>query len=81
MQVTDKSQLNNAGMCRLLRHGRSLANEAGIVISQRVSVVGTAAVPVGTCIMMNVFGYAQENGIKPEYALAPVGQEQAVKAG
>lgn len=56
MPVTDKSQLNNAGMCRLLRHGRSLANEAGIVISQRVSVVGTAAVPVGTCMMMTCSG-------------------------
>jgi len=41
----------------VLRHGRSLANEASIIVS------------------------SPENGVKPEYALAPAGKAQAALAG
>jgi broad specificity phosphatase PhoE len=44
-------------LSRLLRHGRSLANESGIIISK------------------------VQNGVKPEYKLAPLGREQALLAG
>lgn len=46
-------------MCDLfcLRHGRSLANEASIIVS------------------------SLENGVLPQYALAPAGKEQAAAAG
>jgi len=45
--------------CRLyvLRHGRSLANERGVICARI------------------------ENGVKPEFSLAPLGREQAAMAG
>jgi broad specificity phosphatase PhoE len=54
---TNSSEMAPLCLLYVLRHGRSLANEASLIVS------------------------SEENGVKPEYALAPAGKEQAAAAG
>ena len=49
--------MNSTCHLYVLRHGRSLANERGVICARL------------------------ENGVKPEFSLAPLGRKQATMAG
>lgn len=73
-------------LARLLRHGKSKANEAGIIVSRpvrlhRFHVLARALLQAHFPAMGLIFSNLQENGIKDDYALAETGKEQADAAG
>ena len=73
-------------MCcdRLLRHGRSKANEAGIIVSRLVCKGKTATATIRSAKSPpppQLVILVQEDGVKQEWALAEAGKKQAIDAG
>lgn len=77
---------------RVLRHGRSKANEAAIIVSTLVRSLCAGhmqarqtppprAAQASTPARHHTPARAQENGVKPEFGLAEAGQQQAAEAG
>ncbi|MBA0743154.1 hypothetical protein Gogos_005869 [Gossypium gossypioides] len=63
----------------VLRHGKSIPNEKGLIVSSLViSEIDRARSP---CVMVDLTRTHQENGIRLEYQLASEGVEQAELAG
>lgn len=75
-------------MCRMLRHGRSKANEAGLIVSTLVSpsvitpsyVAASQHLCCSTAILLCP-ACLQENGVLEKWGLAPAGEKSASAAG
>ena len=67
---------------RLLRHGRSRANERGIIVSSLVSLRQSSLAEVQSqCKRWAEILCVREEGKKEEYGLIELGHEQATSAG
>ena len=64
--------------CSILRHGRSKANEARLIVSLLVRPQHMVSCKTRFWSRAKV---VQENGVKQEYALAEAGRRQALEAG